>query len=593
MTKNTSKLPNVSRISEILRFHWKYAMRHPKLVATSFTVGPASIVAERYLAPILIASLLNDIQQGAASLSASLWIIIGYALLQLVAFVIGYRINLYAMWSLQIAGARDIYKDSYEVVSRHSMRFPYDRFAGSLVSQITKTSNAFMSFWNMVVFDIMFVVVSILATLIGVSFIAPWLAIALFVFVIIFGVTAFYGNRFLRPRQKKRSESYSAISAQLSDSITNMFTVKTESKEAFETQTSRQRTRHHARGQGNVRNGIMTTTSITAGVTAFARIAALVFSIWAVQQGMANAAEVYLLLTFAFNLIGEMWNINSSIRTVYQIVGDSEEMFDIMNTPLDIKDKAHKTLKITEGSLALESIAFAHKNGAAVFEKLSLSIPAGQHVGIVGRSGAGKTTLTKLLLRLAEPDSGEILIDGQNIHTVSQKSLHKAIAYVPQEPLLFHRTLRENISYGNPKASLEEIKQAAQKANALEFIEKLPEGFDTLVGERGVKLSGGQRQRIAIARAILKDAPILILDEATSALDSESEKLIQDALQTLMKDRTSIVIAHRLSTIAKLDRILVMNEGAVVEDGTHAELIGQQGIYAQLWAHQSGGFIEE
>lgn len=568
-------------------------MRYPKLVATSFTVGSASIVAERYLAPLLIASLLNDIQAGNASLSASLWIIIGYALLQLLAFVIGYRINLYATWGVQIAGARDLYKDSYEVVSRHSMRFHNDRFAGSLVSQVNKTSGAFISFWNMVVFDVMFLAVSVIATLVGISLIAPWFAVTLGVFVLVFGVAAFYGNRFLRPRQKRRSESYSAISAQLSDSITNMFTVKTESKEAFERKRLNSTLDSMLAAERGVRNGVLTTTSITAGVTAFARIAALIFSIWAVQQGMANAAEVYLLLTFAFNLIGEMWNINTSIRTVYQIVGDSEEMFDIMNTPLDIRDTSKKRLAVTKGSLEIDSISFSHSENSAVFNNLSVTVPAGQHVGIVGRSGAGKTTLTKLLLRLAEPDQGAIKIDGQNIHDVSQKSLHQSIAYVPQEPLLFHRTLRENIGYGRPDASPEDIKDAARKANALEFIEALPEGFETLVGERGIKLSGGQRQRIAIARAILKDAPILILDEATSALDSESELLIQAALKTLMKDRTSLVIAHRLSTISSLDRIIVFEKGTIVEDGTHAELIAKKGVYAQLWAHQSGGFIEE
>jgi len=198
-----------------------------------------------------------------------------------------------------------------------------------------------------------------------------------------------------------------------------------------------------------------------------------------------------------------------------------------------------------------------------------------------------------MLLRFSNINKGTITIDEQDIADVAQQDLHEAVSYVPQEPMLFHRSLRDNIAYGKPSASFADIKKAAQQANALEFIEKLPKGFDTLVGERGVKLSGGQRQRIAIARAILKNAPILILDEATSALDSESEKLIQEALEQLMKGRTSLVIAHRLSTIAKLDRILVLENGAVAEDGAHQTLIQKGGIYAKLWNHQSGGFIEE
>jgi ATP-binding cassette subfamily B protein len=197
------------------------------------------------------------------------------------------------------------------------------------------------------------------------------------------------------------------------------------------------------------------------------------------------------------------------------------------------------------------------------------------------------------VLRFADLQGGSITIDGQDIAEVTQDSLHQSIAYVPQEAYLFHRSLRANIAYGNPSATDKQIMAAVKQANATEFVQKLPKGLDTIVGERGVKLSGGQRQRIAIARAILKDAPILVLDEATSALDSESEKLIQDALVTLMKGRTSIVIAHRFSTIAKLDRIVVLGDGEIAEQGTHAELLSNKGLYAKLWAHQSGGFIEE
>ena len=243
----------------------------------------------------------------------------------------------------------------------------------------------------------------------------------------------------------------------------------------------------------------------------------------------------------------------------------------------------------------LKDVSFAHDNGNGehVFDNFNLTIASGQRVGLVGHSGSGKTTLTRLLLRFSDIYEGMITIDGQDIAMVTQRSLRDSIAYVPQEPLLFHRSLRENIAYGKPDASEEEIRRAARQANALQFIESLPDGFDTMVGERGIKLSGGQRQRIAIARAILKDAPILVLDEATSALDSESEKLIQESLTELMKGRTSIVIAHRLSTIAKLDRIVVLDKGRVIEDGTHSELTKKGGVYSMLWSHQSGGFIEE
>lgn len=270
-------------------------------------------------------------------------------------------------------------------------------------------------------------------------------------------------------------------------------------------------------------------------------------------------------------------------------------MVGILSTESSVKDTDNATeLVVPNGRVAFSDVRFMHDGAeVSIFDGFSIDIAPGQRVGLVGHSGSGKTTFTRLLLRFNDIDDGSISIDGTDIATVTQQSLRSAIAYVPQEPLLFHRSLRDNIAYGNPTASMKDIERAARLANAFDFIQTLPKKFDTLVGERGIKLSGGQRQRIAIARAILKNAPILLLDEATSALDSESEKLIQDSLDELMKGRTSIVIAHRLSTIAKLDRIIVLDDGKIIEDGTHAQLLRKKGTYASLWSHQSGGFIED
>jgi len=294
------------------------------------------------------------------------------------------------------------------------------------------------------------------------------------------------------------------------------------------------------------------------------------------------------------SLLSNVWTINHILRSINRSLGNAKEMVGILDLPFIVDDKTDKPLKITDAVIDFRHISFAHeKQKDKLFEDFTLMIPSGKTVGLVGISGSGKTTLTKLLLRFADVKKGAIYIDGQDIRDVTQKSLREKIAYVPQESSLFHRSVYENIAYGKPGASREEVIRAAKLANADEFINSLPDGYDTMVGERGVKLSGGQRQRIAIAREILKDAPILVLDEATSALDSESEALIQDALKNLMKGRTSIVVAHRLSTIAGLDEIVVLHDGRIVEQGTHHKLLTGGGEYAKLWSRQSGAFLEE
>jgi ATP-binding cassette, subfamily B, bacterial len=264
---------------------------------------------------------------------------------------------------------------------------------------------------------------------------------------------------------------------------------------------------------------------------------------------------------------------------------------------IEIKDKPGAgVLQVPHGEIAFNDVYFAYpdntQNGA-VFAGLSLNVKPGERIGLVGPSGGGKSTLTRLLLRFDDLQGGSIVIDGQDIAEVTQESLRQNVSYVPQEPLLFHRSVGENIGYGRPEATQKAIEAAAKKARAHEFIEQLAHGYDTIVGERGVKLSGGQRQRVAIARALLKDAPILVLDEATSALDSESEVLIQEALWELMKNRTAIVVAHRLSTIQRMDRIVVLDDGKITEEGTHKQLLEHKGLYAKLWSHQSGGFLKE
>jgi ATP-binding cassette subfamily B protein len=305
---------------------------------------------------------------------------------------------------------------------------------------------------------------------------------------------------------------------------------------------------------------------------------------------------VFLILSYTSNIVEQLFQFsNNSLRNYNRSIGDATAMVNILSEPAEIKDPVEpEVIRMHRGAISLKDVSFTHSGAEdAIFKHMSLRIKPGEKVGLIGHSGSGKTTLTRLLLRFSDIQSGTIEIDGQNIASVIQSDLRQAISYVPQEPILFHRTIAENIGYGRPEAARQEIEAISRKANAEEFIKDLPHGYETIVGERGVKLSGGQRQRIAIARAMIKNAPILVLDEATSALDSESEGLIQDALWKLMEGRTAIVIAHRLSTIQRMDRIIVLDDGKIVEEGSHKDLLYKKGVYAKLWARQSGGFLED
>ncbi|MDP3985502.1 MAG: ABC transporter ATP-binding protein [bacterium] len=311
--------------------------------------------------------------------------------------------------------------------------------------------------------------------------------------------------------------------------------------------------------------------------------------------GTLSIGSFVLIQAYLFGLIGDMWDFGRSVRNMYRSFADAEEMVAIMKTPHEIKDvPGAKPLEVTKGEIVFDKVSFSFHKTRMVLRALNIHIKPGEKIGIVGPSGAGKSTIVKTLFRFYDVEKGKILIDGQSIARVTQESLRRNLSLVPQDTVLFHRTIRENIRYSRPAATDEEVEEAAKLAHCHEFIVDLPQGYDTFVGERGIKLSGGERQRVAIARAILKNAPILVLDEATSSLDSQSEALIQDALEHLMEGKTTIVIAHRLSTIRKMDRILVIGEGQIKEEGTHDRLMRKsKSTYRRLWKLQAGGFLQD
>lgn len=589
--------------SNILAYFAKEAWRHKKHVVSIFVLVPTTIILERYIAPLLIAYVLFHIQASDITLAGSWWVLVVYFAIETYSQVVAYRLIMWLMWGVQVRGAGHLYKVAYDKLSRNSLAFYSDTFTGSLVSQVNRFTGAFMEFCNTITFQVIFIVTAIIASIIGLSLFLWQYALILLGLTIIFVTVVFIGTRFMRPLFKARNDSYTEISGKLSDSISNMLAVKTDAREAHERKLLSVSTDNMIEKELAARGGMVRVTSIYAFIVGVMKLGALAASIWSIQSGVGSAAVIYLAITYTFNLIDELWHVTGLLRSYYQITGDSAATLLMLQQPSSVKDRTKIKLGIKKPSIEFHNIFFSHVDKQVeneetieptpLFREFSLHIDANEKIGLVGVSGSGKSTLLKLLMRFYDVDSGKITIDGHDIARVTQQSLHENIAYVPQEPLLFHRSILENIAYSKPDATTEDVYKAAEQANALEFIEKLPNGFDTLVGERGVKLSGGQRQRVAIARAILKNAPILILDEATSALDSESEVLIQGALRKLMKGRTSIVIAHRLSTIANLDRVVVLHEGNIVEDGTHAELLAAGETYAKLWAHQSGGFIEE
>jgi ATP-binding cassette subfamily B protein len=404
--------------------------------------------------------------------------------------------------------------------------------------------------------------------------------------------------RFFIKRKMKldilNSESDSKVVGVLSDLITNILNLKIFSANNKEYSSYSEVLDFNNKARLKSWNFSNLQLLVQGFFLAFLQISIIYISIKVWLLGKISTGTIVLVQIYMISLFDSLWNLSRSIGKVVTDLSNAKEMIDILDKPLDILDPENpEELHEGKGEIEFKNVNFEYVEDNQVFSNLNLKIKAGEKVGLVGHSGSGKSTITKMLLRFVDVKDGEILIDGQNIKNVTQDDLRSKISYVPQEPILFHRSIGENIGYSKENATAEEIIESAKKAHAHEFISKLQNGYDTLVGERGIKLSGGERQRVAIARAMLKDSPILVLDEATSALDSISESYIKQALNVLMENKTAIVIAHRLSTISKMDRIIVLDKGRIVEEGTHEELISKDGSYAKLWNYQTGFLNEE
>ena len=590
-------MKNKPNNKETFRLFWKTSepYKHRRNLAIFFAM--LTLVVTIFVGPLIIAQLLSIIQHNQLHDAKNLWTLIAlYGVSELWSSVIGWRLVLYLVWTFETAMQRDLYAQCFSKLTNQTLFFHSNKFGGSLVSQTNKLVGAVESFWDTIIWSILPIVVSLVGSIIVLSTLLWQYALFLLIFSIVFSIVVYYGSKPMAELTKKEAKTSNKLNGQLADVISNVLAVKSSGAEATEQKFFTKTVNSWRDSSLDVMRGFLKVSTIYSSINMVIKIGAITFAVYAAQNNLVSVASVYLIITYTGSVAHELWNMNGIMRNYNRIVGNANDMVEILQTPTTLIDKSDSKLKVTNGEISMDKVTFTHDEGQGdtLFHDFSLDIKPGEKIGLVGASGSGKTTLTKLLLRFADIDSGKITIDGQDISEVTQASLRAKIAYVPQEPLLFHRSVRENIAYGRPDATDAEIEEAAKKAGAYDFIIGLKDGFDTMVGERGTKLSGGQRQRVAIARAILKDAPILVLDEATSALDSESEALIQKSLETLMENRTSIVIAHRLSTIAKLDRIIVLKNGKIVEDGSHDELINKKrGVYAKLWARQSGGFIEE
>lgn len=485
-------------------------------------------------------------------------------------------------------------------MAQHMRKQTYDYFlndyAGRLSSKIFETPRAVIEVTATLIGPIMFAAIGFVVSL-GLFMATHWslVVVSLVWFTSYVLIMRHYVPKVLSS-SKETYEEVSRARGRLVDSLTNILSIKLFSRSRYEDDLYTQSLRKTAKTAQNMMHTINYQGIWLEIISTLFIAAGFFLSIYLWQIGEFAIADMSMSMALVIRLMHASWWMSETFVGLFEQIGQVQEGMEELAKEASLQDKAGaKPVAAREFSIKLDNVTFAYP-GRPMFKDFTLEVKPGQKIGLVGPSGAGKSTLTKLLMRLHDVQEGAILLGNQDIRDVTQDSLREHIAVIPQVPELFHRSIKDNITYGRLDATENEIIEASKRAGAHEFIVELRDksgrtGYETMVGERGVKLSGGQRQRVALARAILKDAPVLILDEATSSLDSESEQAIQKALVDLMKNKTVIAIAHRLSTIAYLDRLLVMDEGVIVEDGTHAELLQKGGLYARLWNLQSGGFL--
>ncbi|MFC4585707.1 ABC transporter ATP-binding protein [Sphaerisporangium corydalis] len=576
-----------------LRHYGRELLRQWPVALPALFLPAAGNTCLFYLAPLAVGGIVGRLSAGE---DATLAVLLPYVLAfggLLLAGEILWRVALHFVNRAEARGMERLGVTGMDELLAKDAAFFHDNFAGALTKRVLSFSGGFEGFMDTLTFSIVAKVVPL-----GFASVVLWRYHPLLVVVLVglIMVTGVLVAPLIRRRQRLvdlREAAKVRVSGHVADVLSNMDTVRAfaaEDREALE-----HRSRLAEQRRLTVRSwdyGNLRVDTVVAPLSIITSTAGLLLAV-ALRGGLGVEA---IVVTFSYytTSIGIMFDFNQIYRRMESVLTESAQFTELLLTPPGVTDPDEpQPLRPADAGVRFERVRFAHAGNPLLFDGLDLRIATGTKIGLVGRSGGGKTTLTRLLLRLMDIDGGRILIGGQDIALLRQADLRSLIAYVPQEPAMFHRSLRDNIAFARPGATDAEIRRAARAAHVTEFAEALPDGFDTLVGERGVKLSGGQRQRVALARAIVRDAPILLLDEATSALDSESEILVQEALWALMRDRTALVVAHRLSTVVRMDRLIVLDQGRIVEQGDHRELLQAEGPYARLWHHQSGGFLAE
>ena len=581
---------------DTLRFCVEVSRPYARLLIPSWICITIGVLVDAVATPLVFADTLNKIVHLHAH--AHLWHTFGFlVVIYAVLLILGTVCWRLAGW-LEWEGCTKAFSNSVLVSFNRLLELSYrwhvDHPSGEVSSTLSTFSWALMQSIDELSWGMLRIVVGVIAAIIVLSIVAWPVGATVAVFTAVFIWLMVIRSKPVTEASIRFSAAHTEAEGVAFDVIRNISTVKAQSGENLERATLTQKLHGSVSADLFARRAFTITRTWMSSVINTMSWGALFIGVVLALHRDVNAGTIYLILFYASQVADQIIQSFQTTRSLSRALGRGTKLVGLINSDPEVVDvPAAPALTVTRGEIDFDAVDFSYTPSQPLIDGLDLEVAPGEHVGIVGPSGGGKSTLTRLVLRFMDVTAGEIRIDGQSIREVTQESLRRNISYVPQDPQMLHRTIADNIWLGREgEPDLDLIIEVSRAAHVHEFVADLPDGYNTIVGERGLKLSGGQRQRVAIAQAMLKRAPILILDEATSALDSESERLVQEALWSLMSDCTSLVVAHRLSTIARLDRIVVVEDGSITDTGTHQQLLAHGGTYARLWDHQSGGFIE-